>query len=201
MLHTMKRGLFVGSAVAVVAALLVAPRSAACGHGHATVRVHGNGPRASCSAASGGRPMFGGPGLRGPRLRWVRASAAPRSVAPACAVTARAAPGCTVAPAAALLASGNVLKTSATLPRHAARRPSRPTLKGGKTLAEVPAGTNGKTAAGLIAALTNEAKDNLDAAVAAGWITQSRPIARARGRHRGQIYRPVSQQRASPVLA
>ena len=44
-------------------------------------------------------------------------------------------------------------------------------LKGGKTLAD-EAKAKGKTAADVITALTNEAKENLDAAVAAGWITQ-----------------------------
>ena len=58
-------------------------------------------------------------------------------------------------------------------------------LKGGKTLAQVAAGTNGKSAAGLITALTNEAKDNLDAAVAAGWITQKQADGGARGHHEG----------------
>ena len=44
-------------------------------------------------------------------------------------------------------------------------------MKGGKTLAQ-EATAKGKTPAGLIGALTAEAKSNLDAAVAAGWLTQ-----------------------------
>lgn len=69
------------------------------------------------------------------------------------------------------LLAGNVLKTSATYLGMTVAD-LQTALKGGKTLAQVAAGTNGKSAAGLITALTNEAKDNLDAAVAAGWITQ-----------------------------
>src|SRR4029079_13580244 len=53
-------------------------------------------------------------------------------------------------------------------------------LKGGKTLAQV-ASDKGKTASGLITALTNDAKDNLDAAVAAGWITQKQADAALEG--------------------
>jgi hypothetical protein len=44
-------------------------------------------------------------------------------------------------------------------------------LKSGKTLAQ-EATAKGKTVDGLIAALTKDAKENLDAAVAAGWLTQ-----------------------------
>ena len=78
------------------------------------------------------------------------------------------------------LLAGNVLKTSATYLGMTVAD-LQTALKGGKTLAQVAAGTNGKSAAGLITALTNEAKDNLDAAVAAGWITQKQADAALEG--------------------
>jgi hypothetical protein len=46
-------------------------------------------------------------------------------------------------------------------------------LKSGKTLAQL-ATDNGKTAAGLVDALVNEAKGHLADAVAAGWLTQAK---------------------------
>ena len=70
---------------------------------------------------------------------------------------------------AALLA-GAVLKTSATF-LGISVADLQADLKGGKTLAQ-EATAKGKKPADLIAALTKDAKENLDAAVAAGWITQ-----------------------------
>ena len=163
MLHTMKRGLFVGSAVAVVAALLSGSALAARGHAKYAPRgVHGMmggfGPFARMGGPGFGfqgfgvmgGPEFGGPGMRGhghggPGMRG---------------------PG---GPGGGVLAS-EVLKTAATFLK-ISLADLQADLKGGKTLAQ-EATAKGKTPADLIAALKDAAKGNLDAAVAAGWITQ-----------------------------
>ena len=69
------------------------------------------------------------------------------------------------------LLAGNVLKTAASYLGISVAE-LQADLKGGKTLAQ-EAVAKGKTAAGLITALTNDAKENLAAAVAAGWLTQA----------------------------
>jgi hypothetical protein len=169
MLHTMKRGLFVGTVVAVVAALCSTSALAARGHGKFGPRsaqgggsfgpfVHVTGPGGDVvigmrgfGGPFPGGPFFGGPGF-GPFGKHGHG------------------PGMRGGPGGALLA-GAVLKTSATyLGMSVADLQAE--LKGGKTLAQV-ATSKGKTAAGLITALTSDAKENLTAAVAAGWITQT----------------------------
>jgi hypothetical protein len=172
MLHTMKRGLFVGTVVAVVAALCTTSALAARGHGKLGPRAaqgSGNfGPFVHVTGPGGdvvvgirdvgvpgfgpfGGPIFGGPGF-GPFGKHGHGA------------------GMRGGPGAALLA-GAVLKTSATyLGMSVAELQAE--LKGGKTLAQV-ATAKGKTAAGLVTALTKGAKENLAAAAAAGWITQT----------------------------
>src|SRR5262245_12250345 len=159
MLSTMRRGLLVGSVAAVVAALLGSTALAARGHGHARFGVRANGGGFVFAGPGGG--MFGGPGMGGPVVGghgfgpgFGHGPGGPGMRGPG-------------GPGAGLLA-GNVLKTSATY-LNMTVADLQTALKGGKTLAQV-ASDKGKTAAGLITALTNEAKDNLDSAVAAGWI-------------------------------
>ena len=166
MLQAMKRGLLVGGVVGVVAALLSASAFAARGHGQARFGVraaHGGGPFAVFGDGGGfgvrgfgpgmGGPMFGGPGFGGgpfghggPGMRGPGGGGG-----------------------GGLLAS-EVLKTAATYLQMSPADLAT-ALKGGKTLADV-AKDKGKTADGLIKALTDAAKANLDAAVTAGWITQ-----------------------------
>jgi hypothetical protein len=173
MLSTMKRGLLVGSVAAVVAALLGGSALAARGHGHANfgVRGHGGG---FLFGGPGGGPMFGGPGFGGP------AFAGPGFGGPAFGGPGfggpgfgrghgPGGPGMRGGPGGGLLA-GEVLKTAAAYLQMPIAD-LQTALKGGKTLAQV-ATDKGKTAAGLVTALTDAAKANLDAAVAAGWITQ-----------------------------
>ena len=165
MLQAMKRGLLVGGVVAVVAALLGASALAARGHGHAQFGVraaNGSGGPFGMFGDDGGfgvrgfgpgmgGPMFGGPGMRGGPFGM------------------HGGPGMRGGGGGGLLAS-EVLKTAST---YLGMSPAdlATALKGGKTLADV-AKDKGKTADGLIKALTDAAKANLDAAVTAGWITQ-----------------------------
>ena len=161
MLSTMKRGLLVGSFVVVVAALLSGSALAAHGHGHAKFGVRGGGFGNFGGPADGGfgfafgpgfgGPMFGGPGFGGPGMHGLGG------------------PGLRGGPGGGLLAS-EVLKTAATY-LQMPLADLQTALKGGKTLAQV-ASDKGKTAAGLVTAITDAAKANLDAAVAAGWLTQ-----------------------------
>lgn len=172
MLHTMKRGLFVGSAVVVVAALCSGSALAARGHAKFS-------PRAAHGMMGGFGPfMIGGPGF------------GPDGMGPGFGVRVFGGPGMRghgpggpgMGGPGGILASG-VLKTAATflgIPLATLQAD----LKGGKTLAE-EAKAKGKTAADLITALTNDAKENLDAAVAAGWLTQSQATAVLDGVTRG----------------
>jgi hypothetical protein len=152
MLQTLRRGLFVGTAVAVVAALSAGSALAARGHGHF-------GPRGAAIFGVGfgmkGGPMgmMGGPGfgMRGGPGMHMHGHGGPGG-----------GPG---------LLAGETLKTAATY-LGISLATLQADLKSGKTLAE-EATAKGKTAAGLITALTNAAKENLDAAVAAGWLTQA----------------------------
>ena len=100
-----------------------------------------------------GGPGFGGPGFGGPGMRGHGPGG----------------PGMRGGPGGGLLA-GEVLKTTAAY-LQIPLADLQADLKGGKTLAQ-EATAKGKTPAGLIAALTDAAKSNLDAAVAAGWLTQ-----------------------------
>jgi hypothetical protein len=172
MLHSMKRGLFVGTVVAVVAALCSTSALAARGHGKVGPRaakgagnfgpfVHVTGPNGDVVVGIRGfggpgfgpfgGPVFGGPGF-GPFGKHGHG------------------PGMRGGSGGGLLA-GAVLKTAATyLGMSVADLQAE--LKGGKTLAQV-ATSKSKTAAGLITALANDAKENLAAAVGAGWITQT----------------------------
>jgi hypothetical protein len=100
-----------------------------------------------------GGPGFGGPGFGGPGMRGHGPGG----------------PGMRGGPGGGLLA-GEVLKTTASY-LQIPLADLQADLKGGKTLAQ-EATAKGKTPAGLIAALTAAAKTNLDAAVAAGWLTQ-----------------------------
>ena len=168
MLQAMKRGLLVGGVVAVVAALLGASALAARGHGHAQFGVRAandsGGPFGMFGDGGGfgvrgfgpgmGGPMFGGPGMRG---------------GPFGMHGGPGMPGMRGGAGGGLLAS-EVLKTAATY-LGMSQADLATALKGGKTLADV-AKDKGKTADGLIKALTDAAKANLDAAVTAGWITQ-----------------------------
>src|SRR3954471_6580442 len=163
MLHTMKRGLFVASAVAVVAALVSGSALAARGPSTFAPRaahglMGGFGPFARTGGLAGpgfgmrfggpgmGMPGMGGPGLLGPRM------GGPGMRGPG-----------------GLLA-GAVLRSSATF-LNVSVADLQADLKSGKTLAQ-EATAKGKKPADLIAALTKDAKENLDAAVAAGWLTQ-----------------------------
>ncbi len=171
MLQTMKRTLFVGSAVVVVAALCSG--SALAARGHAKF-----GPRAAKGMPAGfgqfmgmggfGGPAFGmkgaafgqgfGPGFGGHGMRGHgHGFGGPGMRGPGGGGGGILATGVLKASAAYLGISLTALQTE---------------LKGGKTLAKVADGTSGKNAAGLIAALTADAKDNLAAAVAADWLTQ-----------------------------
>ena len=97
----------------------------------------------------------------------------PASAGPACGGSRMDGPGMRGhgpgGPGGGLLA-GAVLKTSATF-LGISVADLQADLKGGKTLAQ-EATAKGKKPADLIAALTKDAKENLDAAVAAGWLTQ-----------------------------
>ncbi len=161
MLHTMKRGFLVGAVVAIIAALCSVSALAARGHGKfgprasAGLGMGGFGPFADMRGF-GGMPGFGGAmfgmggfGFGGPGM-------------------GHHGPG--FGGGGGLLAA-EVLKTTASylgIPLATLQAD----LKGGKTLAE-EAVAKGKTADGLIKALTDAAKENLDAAVAAGWLTDS----------------------------
>src|SRR5262245_60281091 len=131
MLHTMKRGLLVGSVVAVVAALLSGSAMAARGHGHAQfgVRsVHEFGPGGQGGVMFGpgfGGPAFGGPAFGGPGF-------GPGFGGPGMRGHGPGGPG---GPGGGLLA-GAVLKTSAS---YLQMTPAdlAAALKGGKTLAQV----------------------------------------------------------------
>jgi hypothetical protein len=153
MLHTIKRGLFVGSAVVVVAALCSGSALAARGHTKFA-------PRAAHGMMGGGfGPFFmGGPGFG------MRGFGGPGFGGPGFGPFGKFGPG------GGLLAT-DVLKQAATY-LGVSLSDLQADLKGGKTLAQ-EATAKGKTAAGLITALTNGAKENLSAAVAAGWITQA----------------------------
>jgi hypothetical protein len=162
MLRTMKRGLLVGSVAAVVAALVGTSALAARGHGPATFGVRGNG---GGFVFGGPGAMFGGPGFGGPGM------GGPAFGAPGKFGIGHApgGPGMRGGPGGALLA-GEALRTAATY-LQMPLADLQAALKGGKTLAQV-ATDRGKTSAGLIDALTDAAKANLDAAVGAGWLTQ-----------------------------
>jgi hypothetical protein len=160
MLGTMKRGLLVGSVVAVVAALIGSSALAARGHGHVKFGMRGNG---GGFVFGGPGAMFGGPGFGGPGM------GGPAFGGPGGKFGIGHGPGMRGGPGGALLA-GEVLKTAATY-LQMPLADLQAALKGGKTLAQV-ATDKGKTAAGLVDALTDAAKANLDAAVAAGWLTQ-----------------------------
>jgi hypothetical protein len=169
MLSTMKRGLLVGSVAAVVAALLGSTALAARGH---QFGVRGNGVGSGFFfGGPGAGPMFGGPGMGGPGAGGF-AFGFGHGHGPG-------GPGMRGGGPGGGLLAGNVLKTSATFLGMTVAD-LQTALKGGKTLAQV-ASDKGKTAAGLITALTDEAKANLDAAVAAGWITQKQADAAAEG--------------------
>jgi hypothetical protein len=163
MLHTMKRGFLVGAVVAIIAALCSASAMAAHGHGKFGLRASagygvdgGFGPFAGMRGF-GGMPGFagamfgmGGFGLGGPGF-------------------GHHGPG-HGAGGAGLLA-GEVLKTAASylgIPLATLQAD----LKSGKTLAE-EATAKGKDPKDLIQKLTDAAKSNLDAAVAAGWLTEA----------------------------
>jgi len=153
----MRRTLLVGGVVAVVAALCSTSALAARGHGKygpfATF-AHLGGPGGGAFGLRGfGGPMFG-PVFAGPRMHGHRGGLGMRGGGPG----------------GGLLA-GSVLKTAATYLGISVAE-LQADLKGGKTLAQ-EAGAKGKTAAGLITALTNDAKENLASAVAAGWLTQA----------------------------
>src|SRR5262245_23953923 len=132
MLHTMKRGLLVGSVVAVVAALLSGSALAQRGHGHAQFGLRGGGfPFGGPGGPGGsffgggqgfGGPMFGGPGV-GPFGKG----------GPGMQIRGAGGPGMG-GPGGGLLAS-EVLKNAATflqIPQDTLAAD----LKGGKTLAQ-----------------------------------------------------------------
>jgi hypothetical protein len=167
MLSTMKRGVLVGGLVVVVAALLSGSALAARGHGQAKFAVRAGGFADFAGSSDrgifgvfGGRgfggPVFAGPGFGfgGPGMRGHAFGEGP---------------GMRGGAGAGLLAS-DVLKTAASY-LQMPLADLQTALKGGKTLAQV-ATDKGKTAAGLVDAITAAAKANLDAAVAAGWLTQ-----------------------------
>ena len=155
MLHTIKRTLFVGGAVAVVAALCSGAALAARGHGQF-------GPRAAHGTMGGFGPFtMMGPGFH---LR----IGGPGMGLPGFGMRGHG-PGHPGGPGGGILAT-EVLKTAASFLGISVTELGNE-LKSGKTLAEVTT-AKGKKPADLITALTNAAKTNLDAAVAAGWITQ-----------------------------
>jgi hypothetical protein len=168
MLHSMKRGLFVGTVVVVVTALCSGPALAARGHGKLGPRGGPQGPFAIFGGQGGpgfgargfGGPGFFGPGLRGPGMP------GPMMGGPG---MRHGGPG-KGGPGGGALLGGAVLKTAAAY-LEIPLATLQADLKAGKTLAQ-EAVAKGKTADGLIAALTKDAKENLDAAVAAGWLTQ-----------------------------
>jgi hypothetical protein len=179
MLHTMKRGLFVGTAVAVVAALCIGSALAARGHTRFSARAAhgfmggGFGPFARTAGGgfglmAGGGMMFGGPGMGGPGMG-DPGMGGPGMQGPGMMGMHGDGPGMRGPGGGGILAT-EVLKTSATY-LGISLTDLQTDLKGGKTLAQ-EATAKGKTAAGLITALTTATKGNLDAAVAAGWITQ-----------------------------
>src|SRR5262245_29269331 len=180
MLHTMKRGLLVGGVVAVVAALLGGSALAARGHGHAKFGVRGGGfvfgGTGDQFGGGPGRAFFGGPGMGvfgGPGMGggFGFAFGGPGMRGPA-------GPGMHGGPGGGLLA-GDLLKNAAAF-LQIPLADLQADLKGGKTLAQEAVAKN-KTAAALITALTTGAKNNLDAAVAAGWITQKQADAALEG--------------------
>src|SRR3954454_5471262 len=171
MLSTIKRGLLVGSSVAIVAALLSGSAFAARGHGHAKFGVRSGGAGFADLGSGGGFGFaFGGPGMGGPMFGG-HGMGGPGMHGPG-------GPGMRGGPGGGLLA-GEVLKTSATY-LVMSLTDLQTALKGGKTLAQV-ATDKGKTAAGLISAITDAAKANLDAAVTAGLLTQKQADAMADG--------------------
>jgi hypothetical protein len=168
MQNTFRRGLVAGTVVAVVAALVGASALAARGHGKL-------GPRASIQfgADDGFGPFFGMGGFAGPGFghhgfggpgMGMRGFGM-HGFGPGFGHGPRGGHG-----GAGLLA-GEVLKTAASY-LGISLADLQADLKGGKTLAQ-EATAKGKTADGLIKALTDAAKANLDAAVAAGWLTQA----------------------------
>jgi len=155
MLQTLKRGVFVGTAVAVVAALCTGSALAARGHGHfgprGGVAVFGFGPMGGPGPMGmgirGGGPGFmfgGGPGMH------MRGPGPGGGAGLLTAETLKTAAGYLGIPVATLAAD----------------------LKAGKTLGD-EATAKGKTPAGLIKALTDAAQDNLNVAVSAGLLTQA----------------------------
>ena len=163
MLNTMKRGLFVGSVVAVVAALLQRRRRSP----PAVTRSS-----ASARAARGARgfAMFGGPASVGP-VSAAPASAAPASAGPACAATAPAWRSRHARRARRRTARRRRAEDGGDVPAASRWPTSRPTSRAARRSPRRRR-RRARRAAGLIAALTKEAKENLDAAVAAGWLTQ-----------------------------
>jgi hypothetical protein len=158
MLHTIKRTLFVGGTVAVVAALCSGAALAARGHGQL-------GPRAMHGTMGGFGPFaMTGPGF-GLRMGGM---GGPGMGLPGFGMRGHG-PGHPGGPGGGILAT-EVLKTASTFLGISVTELGNE-LKSGKTLAEI-ATAKGKKPADLITALTNAAKTNLDAAVAAGWITQ-----------------------------
>jgi hypothetical protein len=164
MLQTLKRGLFVGTAVAVVAALCSASALAARGPGHFGPRgaaIFGNGfgpggpmgPGMGMRGGPGFGPGFGMPGMRGGPGMHMRGPGGPMMRGG----------GGLLAAETLKTAAGYLGVTVAAL---------QADLKAGKTLAD-EATAKGKTPAGLIKAITDAAKDNLGVAVGAGWLTQA----------------------------
>jgi uncharacterized coiled-coil protein SlyX len=161
MLGTWTRQFFVVTAVALVAALAASSALAAKGpgklgpraatmHGLYGFGLHGTGGPMMGIRGFGAGPMLGmrGPrGFGGPFGHHRRGHHGPGMLSGAILVRAASYIGITPAQ----LGAG---------------------LKDGKTLAEL-ATANGKTAAGLVQALVDDAKAGLDAAVAAGWLSQA----------------------------
>jgi hypothetical protein len=167
MLHSTKRGLFVGTVAVVVAALCSGSALAARGHGKFGAR-QAQGPFAIFGGQGPGlgKPGLGGPGARGFGPGFGPGFGGPMMGGPG---MHHRGPGKGPGGPGGLLA-GAVLKTAAAhleIPLATLQAD----LKAGKTLAQ-EATAKGKTVDGLIAALTKDAKENLDAAVAAGWLTQ-----------------------------
>src|SRR4249919_2287843 len=137
MLDSMKRGLLVGSVVAVVAALLSGSAIAARGHGHAKFGV-----RSAQGGGAGfqfGGPGFGGPGFGGPGF------GGPGFGGPGMRGHGPGGPGMRGGPGGLL--AGEVLKTTAAY-LQIPLADLQADLKGGKTLAQ-EATAKGKTPAGL----------------------------------------------------
>jgi hypothetical protein len=159
MLHTMKRGLVLGTVVAIAAALCSASAMAARGHGKL-------GPRASTFGLQGGFGAFAGmPGFGGAMV-WSKGVGGHGLRGHGFGFGARG-----HGAGGGGLLTGELLKTTASY-LGISLATLQADLKAGKTLAE-EAVAKGKTADGLIKALSDAAKENLDAAVAAGWLTES----------------------------